>query len=106
MSKEINRRDFLKTAAVTGTVFLAGDIFQSRAFAQGSVKIPEAEKIVVTVITDNYYDALRADYKIAKRHSASNTSPSEAMLHAEHGLAYHIETTVNGQTFVPFRFCL
>jgi len=98
MAKDMTRRDFLKTAGVTGTVFLAGDIFQSRAFAQGSVKIPEAEKIVVTFITDNYYDALRADDKIAKRHSALNAGASEAMLHAEHGLAYHIETTVDGQT--------
>jgi 7,8-dihydropterin-6-yl-methyl-4-(beta-D-ribofuranosyl)aminobenzene 5'-phosphate synthase len=97
MSKDMNRRDFLKTAAVTGTVFLAGDIFQSRAFARGSVKIPEAEKIVITVITDNYADALRPDYKIAKRHAAT-TSVLEGALHAEHGLAYHVETTVDGRT--------
>jgi 7,8-dihydropterin-6-yl-methyl-4-(beta-D-ribofuranosyl)aminobenzene 5'-phosphate synthase len=74
-----------------------GAIFRGRAFAQGSVKIPEAEKIVVTVITDNYADALRPDYKIAKRHS-STTSRLEAILHGEQGLAYHVETTVDGQT--------
>jgi len=97
MSRDVNRRDFLKTAAVTGTVFLAGDIFQGRAFAQGSVKIPEAEKIVITVITDNLADALRPNYKIARRHEWP-TSPLEAMLHAEHGLAYHVETVVNAQS--------
>ena len=97
MSRDVNRRDFLKTAAVTGTVFLAGDIFQGSAFAQGSVKIPEAEKIVITVITDNLADALRPNYKIARRHEWP-TSPLEAMLHAEHGLAYHIETVVNAQS--------
>jgi len=72
---------------------------KSRTFAQGSVKIPEAEKIVITVITDNLADALRPDYKIAKRYSAGNASPFESVLiHAEHGLAYHVETTVDGQT--------
>jgi hypothetical protein len=75
-----------------------GDIPRGRASAQGSVKIPEAEKIVITVITDNLTDALRPDYKIAKRHSAISTSPLEGILHAEHGLAYHVETTVDGQT--------
>jgi 7,8-dihydropterin-6-yl-methyl-4-(beta-D-ribofuranosyl)aminobenzene 5'-phosphate synthase len=98
MSKDMNRRDFLKAAAVTGTVFLAGDVFQSGALAQGSVRIPEAEKVVITVITDNLADALRPDYKIAKRFSAFNAPPLESVLmHAEHGLAYHVETTVDGQ---------
>lgn len=105
MSNDMNRRDFLKTAAVTGTVFLAGDVFQGRAFAQGPVKIPEAEKVVITVITDNYIDSLRQDYKIAKRFTPWNMmSPLEAcLIHAEHGLAYHVETTVGGQTH-PFLF--
>jgi 7,8-dihydropterin-6-yl-methyl-4-(beta-D-ribofuranosyl)aminobenzene 5'-phosphate synthase len=93
MSKEMNRRDFLKTAAVTGTVFLTADIIRSRAFAQGTVKIPEAEKIVITVITDNYADLLRPDYKIAKRHIRTTNQG----LHGEHGLAYHVETTVEGR---------
>ena len=94
MLKEMNRRDFLKATAVTGTVLLTGDIFRSRAFAQGSVKIPEAEKIVITVITDNYADSLRPDYKIAKRWVRT----SNRGLHGEHGLAYHVETTVDGRT--------
>ena len=92
MSKEISRRDFLKTTAVTGAVFLTGDIFRNLASAQGTVKIPEAEKIVITVITDNYADALRPDYKIAKRYMMT----SNRGMHGEHGLAYHIETTVDG----------
>ena len=62
---------------------------------QELTKIPEADKITVTVITDNLADALRSDYKIAKRHSATN--PLDLILHAEHGLAYHIETVVDGK---------
>jgi len=101
MSQEISRRDFLKATAVTGTVFLAGDMFRSRAFGETSVKIPEAERIVVTVITDNYYDAMRPDDKIAKRHSNTvwGALPTlDLVLHAEHGLAYHVETTLDGQS--------
>jgi len=90
----MNRRDFLKATAVTGTVLLTGDILRGRAFAQGTVKIPEAEKMVITVITDNYSDALRPDYKIAKRWVRT----SNRALHGEHGLAYHVEITVNGRT--------
>ena len=92
MLKEMNRRDFLKATAVTGAVLLTGDMIRTRAFAQGTVKIPEAEKIVITVITDNYADALRPDYKIAKRYRMT----SNRGMHGEHGLAYHVETTVDG----------
>jgi len=93
----MNRRDFLKATAGTGTLFLAGDILPKDVLAQSLVKIPEAEKIVITVITDNLADALRPHYKIARRPVAT-TSVLDIMLHAEHGLAYHVETVVNAQS--------
>jgi 7,8-dihydropterin-6-yl-methyl-4-(beta-D-ribofuranosyl)aminobenzene 5'-phosphate synthase len=96
MSKEMNRRDFSKVTAATGTLLMAGDSFREGPLAQGMVKVPEAEKIVITVITDNYTDALRPHYKIARR--LEWKSPLEAMLHAEHGLAYHVETVVDAQS--------
>ena len=65
--------------------------------AGDQVKIPEADKVVVTVITDNYADMLRPDYKIAKRHSFTE-SPLQGALHAEHGLAYHVETVLDGRS--------
>jgi len=94
MLKEMNRREFLKTTAVTGAVLMAGDVLKGGApVAYGSVKIPEVEKLVITVITDNYYDCLRPNYKVAKRYFIiPGTS-----IHSEHGLAYHIETVVNGK---------
>ncbi len=97
MTKEINRRDFLKATAVTGTLFLTEDILREGVFSQGLAKIPEAERIVITVITDNLADALRPDDKIARRHTGT-VSPLESMLHAEHGLAYHVETVVKAQS--------
>ena len=95
MSKEMNRRDFLKVTAATGALLMAGDSFREGPLAQGVVKIPEAEKIVITVITDNYADALRPHYKIARRHVGT---PLESILHGEHGLAYHVETVVDSQS--------
>lgn len=95
MVTEINRREFLKASAATGAMLMVGDLLKGGpTVAYGSVKIPEVEKLVVTVITDNYYDCLRPNYKIAKRYFIiPGTS-----IHSEHGLAYHIETVVDGKS--------
>jgi 7,8-dihydropterin-6-yl-methyl-4-(beta-D-ribofuranosyl)aminobenzene 5'-phosphate synthase len=91
MLKEINRREFLKASAITGSLLLSADFFTDRIpLAYGSVEIPEAERITITSIEDNYYDSLRSDYKIAKRYRGD--------LYAEHGLACHIETVVDGRS--------
>jgi len=81
MEKEINRREFLKVATATGAIFLMGDILREGAMAQDRVKIPEAGKIVITIITDNLADLTRPHYKIARRHTGT-TSILEAALHA------------------------
>ena len=101
MEKGMDRREFLKATTATGTVLLAGNFLQGVSWAQGTVKIPESERIVITVITDNLADLTLPHYKIARRHTGT-TSILEAALHAEHGLAYQIETVVNGQS----HFCL
>jgi len=97
--KEMNRREFLKASAATAAVVMAGNALKGeKAMAAGSVNIPEIEKLTITVITDNYYDCLRwnlnpPDFNFVKRYMIlPNTS-----LHAEHGLAYYIETVVNGK---------
>ncbi len=97
MEKEMNRREFLKATTATGAIFLMGNISDDSAPAAGRIKIPEAEKIIITVITDNLADLLRPDYKIARR-PTGRTSILEAAMHAEHGLSYHVETTVGGQS--------
>jgi 7,8-dihydropterin-6-yl-methyl-4-(beta-D-ribofuranosyl)aminobenzene 5'-phosphate synthase len=97
MLKEMNRREFLKTSAAAGAVLMAGDLLtKGPSVAYGSIKIPEVEKLVITVITDNYYDVLRPHEKIARR---KNIAIPGLALHAEHGLAYYIETVVNGKTY-------
>jgi 7,8-dihydropterin-6-yl-methyl-4-(beta-D-ribofuranosyl)aminobenzene 5'-phosphate synthase len=90
MSGEINRREFLKASAVTGALILAGDLLYGDPMVYGAVNIPEAEKITITIITDNYVETTRPSYKIATRY----TGP----LYAEHGLSCHIETVVDGRS--------
>ncbi len=65
------------------------------------VHIPEADKVVITVVTDNLADLGPIDAKIAKR-PASTTSPLHHAFHAEHGLAYHVETVVDGKAHACF----
>lgn len=90
MLKEMNRREFLKASAVTGASILASDLLYTAPAAYGFVNIPEAQRIAITIIEDNYYDSLRPDFKIAKRYSGN--------MYAEHGLAFHIETIVDGRS--------
>jgi 7,8-dihydropterin-6-yl-methyl-4-(beta-D-ribofuranosyl)aminobenzene 5'-phosphate synthase len=96
VDNEMNRRELLKAATATVTACLMPDLLGDRALAQERVKIPEAERVVITVITDNLADALRPDEKIARRH-VGKTSVLEGMLHAEHGLAYHVEIVVDSR---------
>ena len=90
MMREMNRRDFLKASAVTGASILASDLLYTTPAAHAAVNIPEAQTIAITIIEDNYYDSLRPDFKIAKRFSGN--------VYAEHGLAFHIETVVDGRS--------
>ena len=87
--KEMNRRDFLKASAVTSASILASDLLYADSMAYGAVD-PEAEKITITSIVDNYSESTRPSYKIANRSSGN--------LYAEHGLCCHIETVVDGRS--------
>ena len=55
----------------------------------------EIERLTVTVITDNYYDALRPDPPNGKRYR----SFPGASIHAEHGFSCHLESVVNGRSY-------
>ncbi len=96
MKDEMNRRDFLKTTVGAGAVLMAGGMMEGTKSAYGAVKMAELDKLVITIITDNYYDALRPDAPVTKRF---RTLPGKWM-HAEHGLSYFIETAGNGRTGV------
>ena len=97
MKYEMSRREFLKVSAATGTVLLAGTVLPGVSMAQGVVKIPEAESITITVLTDNFTDVNQPEHKITKRLKKIPT-PLHAAVHAEHGLSYQIETVVDGKS--------
>ena len=82
--KEINRREFLMASAAASATLMAGTILKGGpSLAYASVKIPEIEKVTITVITDNYYDCLRLPDRTAKR---TNVVVPVLTLHAEHRL--------------------
>ncbi|MBI5439595.1 MAG: MBL fold metallo-hydrolase [Deltaproteobacteria bacterium] len=93
MTTDVNRREFLKATVAAGTVLMAGDLIAAPDGRREAARIPELDSIVVTVITDNYYDALRPDAPVTKRY---RVLPGTSM-HAEHGLSYFIETVSAGR---------
>jgi len=93
MKDGMDRREFLKFSMVTGALLVAGEGVKGNVMAQGTATITEVDKVTVWVLTDNYYDALRPDTKITKRY---RVVPGKS-IHAEHGLAFYVETVVNGK---------
>src|SRR5512143_3174336 len=94
MDKGMNRRDFLKYSVATGVLLAAGERLQSIATAGEAAKITEVDKLTIWVLTDNYYDTNIVDGKTGKRY---RVVPGKS-IHAEHGLAYYVETVVDGKT--------
>ncbi len=78
MTKEMKRREFLKVSAAAGAMLIGGNFITERgSIAHGAVKIPEAEKITITIITDNYYDVTVPSQKIARRYGIQPGTPIE-----------------------------
>lgn len=93
MKDGMDRREFLKFSMAAGALLVAGEGTKAGVKAQGTIRVTEVDRVTVWVLTDNYYDALRLDSKITKRY---RVVPGKS-IHAEHGLAYYVETVVNGK---------
>lgn len=93
MKDGMDRREFLKFSMAAGALLVAGEGTKAGVKAQGTIRVTEVDRVTVWVLTDNYYDALRPDSKITKRY---RVVPGKS-IHAEHGLAYYVETVVNGE---------
>ncbi len=93
MDNGVSRREFLKYSLATGALIAAGDRMMESVIAEATTGINEVDKLTIWVLTDNYYDRNRPDNKITKRYVAM---PGKS-IHAEHGLSYYTETTVNGK---------
>lgn len=94
MKEGMDRREFLKYSMATGVLIAAGEGMIENVMAHGTATVTEADKVTVWVLTDNAYDTLRPDTKIAKRY---RSVPGKAIL-AEHGVSFYVETVVNGKT--------
>jgi 7,8-dihydropterin-6-yl-methyl-4-(beta-D-ribofuranosyl)aminobenzene 5'-phosphate synthase len=79
-----------------GALLAAGETTEGDLMAQETGKIIEVDKLTIWVLTDNYFDTLRPDSPITKRY---RVTPGKS-IHAEHGLAYYVETVVNGKANV------
>jgi len=95
LQEMMNRRDFLKVSAFTGAWILASDLLSAEKAVAGTVTIPEAEKVTITVIEDNYYDFFAPNSKVVNRYRGN--------VLAEAGLGFYIETVVDGNSH-PFLF--
>lgn len=93
MKEGMDRRGFLKYSLATGVMMAAGGRLMGSLEAMASTKIVEADKVTIWILTDNYYDALRPDSKVSKRY---RVVPGKS-IHAEHGLAYYVESIVDGK---------
>jgi metal-dependent hydrolase (beta-lactamase superfamily II) len=94
MENGMGRREFLKFSVATGALLAAGEAAKGIQMARAGDKITEVDTLTIWVLTDNYFDTLRPDSKITKRY---RVVPGKS-IHAEHGLAYYLETVVDGKT--------
>jgi len=95
MDSRVNRREFLRYSVATGLLIAAGDKILESVMAQAATGVTEVDKLTVWVLTDNYYDTNVPDAKITKRFRVGGPGAS---VHAEHGLAFYVETVVKGKT--------
>jgi 7,8-dihydropterin-6-yl-methyl-4-(beta-D-ribofuranosyl)aminobenzene 5'-phosphate synthase len=93
MKDAVSRREFVKYSLATGVLIAAGEGLLNNVMAQAARGVTEVDKLTVWVLTDNYYDTNRADVKNTKRYR----SKSGKSIHAEHGIAFYLETLVNGK---------
>jgi len=98
MSHGIDRREFLKLSVATGALLAAGEGTIGSPMAQGAPAVTEVDKVTVWVVTDNYYDTLRPDGKNSRRYRVTPVVPGKPKsMHAEHGVAFYVETVVGGK---------
>jgi 7,8-dihydropterin-6-yl-methyl-4-(beta-D-ribofuranosyl)aminobenzene 5'-phosphate synthase len=60
---------------------------------ESSLVVRQVDRVLITVVADNYYDAVRPDTPVSFRF---RSNPGES-IHAEHGLSYFVETTAAGE---------
>lgn len=96
----MNRRQFLKVGAVTGGVFALGGVTRiaSRSASAQSGAVPTVDRLVMTNVVDNIYDIFAKAGKLDTITVQRARSGGDYIrLLAEHGLAYHLESSRGGE---------
>jgi len=90
----MNRRRFLKLGAVTGGAVALGGVGRmgGRAASAQSGAVPTVDRLVMTSVVDNFYDAFARGGKLDTITVQRTSLPAGRPLLAEHGLAYHFES--------------
>ena len=90
----MNRRQFLKVGAVTSGAVAVGGMWRmgGRAALAQSGAVPTVDRLVMTTVVDNFYDAFATGAKLDTITVQRTTLPAGRPLLAEHGLAYHLES--------------
>jgi 7,8-dihydropterin-6-yl-methyl-4-(beta-D-ribofuranosyl)aminobenzene 5'-phosphate synthase len=90
----MNRRRFLKLGAVTGGAVALGGVRRMgrRAASAQSGAVPTVDRLVMTSVVDNFYDAFARGGKLDTITVQRTSLPAGRPLLAEHGLAYHFES--------------
>jgi 7,8-dihydropterin-6-yl-methyl-4-(beta-D-ribofuranosyl)aminobenzene 5'-phosphate synthase len=90
----MNRRRFLKLGAVTGGAVALGSVGRmgGRAASAQSGAVPTVDRLVMTSVVDNFYDAFARGGKLDTITVQRTSLPAGRPLLAEHGLAYHFES--------------
>ena len=90
----MNRRQFLKLGTVTTSAVALGGVWRmgGRAALAQSDAVPTVDRLVMTTVVDNFYDAFARSAKLDLITVQRTLLPPGRPLLAEHGLAYHLES--------------
>ena len=95
----MERRQFLRLGAVASGVFALGGISRivRGTGAAQTLGVPTVERLVMTNVVDNVYDAFARGGKLDTITVQRAALDPKGLLLFEHGLAYHLESVRGGE---------
>src|SRR3989449_7273531 len=95
----MERRQFLRLGAVASGVFALGGISRVArgTGAAQTLGVPTVERLVMTNVVDNVYDAFARGGKLDTITVQRAALDPKGLLLFEHGLAYHLESVRGGE---------
>jgi 7,8-dihydropterin-6-yl-methyl-4-(beta-D-ribofuranosyl)aminobenzene 5'-phosphate synthase len=95
----MHRRDVLRLGAIATTTFALGGVSRlgGRLAAAQPAGAPVVDRLVLTNVVDNIYDIFAKEGKLDTISVQRTRLGAGGTLLAEHGLAYHLESTRGGE---------